>query len=380
MTLDEIELLSELTIIIPTYNRPFQLERAIEYWRDTPVTVHILDGSEKPWFPIGVFPGTNTISYNHLPQNIGESSADNYSRRIALATELAKTNYSALCSDDDFFTVPGLVFAIQALKNDKSDVVIGRCAQYLFREGNFEWKRINWDWRSDPLSLSSDIWDRSASNSKGSTYYGIYKTPDWKKIRLSSVECKFSHVGAVENISNFLTKRALRVLVIESYLWITNYPDKKYPNLKVKKVLQKFSIWLNDPLNKQEVETFLSVLESGFKKFLPQDKSHLSRFMAKSFLVDKGVPKRLSFSQRIRARLSLVVLSVLSTLPKFIRQTVFSLLSKKWRKILRTPDFVDSRTPVMDIDGDDPELSEAIRNWERILMMPREELRLRTNI
>ena len=96
MTPEEVELLSELTIIIPTYNRPLELERAIEYWRDTPVTVHILDGSEKPWFPIGVLSGTNTISYNHVPQNIGESSAGNYSRRIALATELAKTNYSAL--------------------------------------------------------------------------------------------------------------------------------------------------------------------------------------------------------------------------------------------------------------------------------------------
>ena len=380
MTPEEIELLSELTIIIPTYNRPLELERAIEYWRDLPVTVHILDGSEKPWFPLGVASIVNSISYHHIAPNVGEKSTDNYARRLRLSTELVRTKYSALCSDDDFFTIRGLVDGIQALDSDKADVVVGKCIQYLFREGSFEWKRINWDWRSDALSLSRDIWDHFASNSKGSTYYGIYKTPDWKKIRLSSVECKFSHVGAVENISNFLTKRALRVLVIESYLWITNYPDKKYPNLKVKKVLQKFSIWLNDPLNKQEVETFLSVLESGFKKFLPQDKSHLSRFMAKSFLVDKGVPKRLSFSQRIRARLSLVVLSVLSTLPKFIRQTVFSLLSKKWRKILRTPDFVDSRTPVMDIDGDDPELSEAIRNWERILMMPREELRLRTNI
>jgi len=380
MTPEEIELLSELTIIIPTYNRPFQLERAIEYWRDTPVTVHILDGSEKPWFPIGVFPGTNTISYNHLPQNIGESSTDNYSRRIALATELAKTNYSALCSDDDFFTIPGLVFAIQALNNDKSDVVIGRCAQYLFREGNFEWKRINWDWRSDPLSLSSDIWDRSASNSKGSTYYGIFKTPDWKKIRLSSVECKFSHVGAIENISNLLTRRALRVLVLDSYLWVTNYPNKKYPNLKVKKVLQKFSSWLNDPRNNQEVAMFSSVLERGFAKFLPSNKDHLAIVMAKSVLVDKGAPARPSFSQRIRTGFNLVVLSVLSTLPEFIRKTIFSLLTKKWKKILRTPDFVDSRTPVMDIDRDDAELAEAIRNWERILLMPREELRLRANI
>lgn len=380
MTPEEIDLLSELTVIVLTYDRPLELERAIEYWRDTPVTVLILDGSERPWFPLGVSSNVNTINYHHVAPNVGEKPTDNYARRLRLSTELVRTKYSALCSDDDFFTIRGLVDAIQALDSGKADVVVGKCIQYLFREGSFEWKRINWDWRSDPLSLSGDVWDRFASNSKGSTYYGIYKTPEWKKIRLSSVEYNFSHVGAIENISNFLTKRALRVLVIDSFLWITNYPDKRYPNLKVKKVLEKFSNWLNDPRNKKEVATLLSVLESGFKKFLPQDKSHLSRFMAKSVLVDKGAPARPSFSQRIRTGFNLVVLNVLSTLPEFIRKTIFSLLTKKWKKILRTPDFVDSRTPVMDIDRDDAELAEAIRNWERILLMPREELRLRANI
>ena len=377
---EEIDLLSELTVIVLTYDRPLELERAIEYWRDSPVNVHILDGSEKPWFPLGVTSNVNTINYHHVAPNVGEKPKDNYARRLRLSTELVRTKYSALCSDDDFFTIRGLVDAIQALDSDKADVVVGKCIQYLFREGSFEWKRINWDWRSDYLSLSGDVWDRFASNSKGSTYYGIYKTPEWKKIRLSSVEHNFSHVGAIENISNFLTKRALRVLVIDSCLWITNYPDKRYPNLKVKKVLEKFSNWLNDPRNKKEVATLLSVLESGFKKFLPQGKSHLSRFMAKSVLVDKGAPAGPSFSQRIRTSFNLVVLSVLSTLPEFIRKTIFSLLTKKWKKILRTPDFVDSRTPVMDIDRDDAELAKVIQNWERILLMPREELRLRANI
>jgi len=43
VTPEQVALLSELTIIIPTCNRPLALERSIEYWRDLPVTVHILD-------------------------------------------------------------------------------------------------------------------------------------------------------------------------------------------------------------------------------------------------------------------------------------------------------------------------------------------------
>lgn len=44
----EFDLLSELTIVIFPYNRPFDLERAIEYWRDIPVAVQNKDGFEKP--------------------------------------------------------------------------------------------------------------------------------------------------------------------------------------------------------------------------------------------------------------------------------------------------------------------------------------------
>lgn len=380
MTLRDIEILNDLTIVIPTYNRPLALERAIEYWRDTPVSVHILDGSEKPWFPIGVLPGTNKISYSHLPQDIGESSARNYSRRISLATELTKTDYSALCSDDDFFTLHGLVDAIQVLKSNKSDVVIGKCLQYLFQEGNFEWKRINFDWQSDNLSLSSDIWDHFASNSKGSTYYGIYKTSEWKKIRLSSVERTFSHVGAIENISNFLTNRALRFLVLNSYLWVTNYPDKRYRNMDAKNVLQKFSGWLNDTSNVQEVEIFLSTLEGGFKKFLPEEKHYLARFMARTILMNRGVQTKDSWVMTLWSNFGQEMLRILSALPLGVRKVIFDLLTQKWKKVLRTPDFVDSRTPVMEIGGDEVELAATIQNWERILLMPREELRLRAKI
>ena len=78
MTPEEVELLSELTIVIPTYNRPLELERAIEYWRDLPVTVHILDGSENPWFPVGVLPGASKIFYHHIPTRNSNDQKENY--------------------------------------------------------------------------------------------------------------------------------------------------------------------------------------------------------------------------------------------------------------------------------------------------------------
>ena len=386
MTPKEVELLSELTIVIPTCNRPLELERAIEYWRDLPVTVHILDGSEKPWFPVGVLPNTLNISYHYFPQIVNEDWKDNYIRRIKFASELCSSSFAALCSDDDFFTVEGLKVALKSLRDDTCDVVLGKSAQYLFRNGKFEWKRINWDWRSDALSVSRDIWDHFASNSKGSTYYGVYKTSEWKKIRLSSIEHNFSHDGAIENISDFLTKHLLRVLVLESYLWITNYPDLRYPNVESRLNYrftyknQKFSSWLNADDNKDERDLLIKVLQNGFKKFRPESEWHLAIFFGRTFLLHKPQPVMASTWSRIQVLTNARILFLISNCPKVIRKTLFNCLPKKFKEILRTDDFVDSRTPVMDIDSDDPELIEAIRNWERILLMPREDLRLRANI
>lgn len=386
MTPKEIELLSELTIIIPTYNRPFQLERAIEYWRDTPVTVHILDGSEKPWFPIGVIPGTTTILYHHLAQKIGESSTNNYSRRITLATELVKTNFSALCSDDDLFTIRGLVTALQVLKSDQADAVVGKCAQYLFRDGRLEWKKINWDWRSDHMSLSENFWDHFVSDSKGSYYYGIYKSLIWKKIRLSGVELSFSHIGANETISDFLTKALTRTFVVDDYLWFTNYPDQRYSNVKGRSrprftyKYPKFSSWLNADKNQAERDLLVEVLERGFQKLRPESDWHLANFFARTIFLSKPRQPRISPFRSFMVLLRARMLFLISKFPKVVRKTLFNFLPKKYKRILRTCDFIDSRIPVIDIEGDVPELAEAIRNWEGILLMPREELRLRANI
>ena len=386
MSPKEIELLSELTIFIPTYNRPLELERSVEYWRDLPVTVHILDGSQKPWFPIGLLPGTNTISYNHVPQNRGENSGENFQRRIVRSTDLASTKYSALCSDDDIFTICGLKTALKILKNDEADAVVGKCAQYLFRDGIVEWKKINWDWRSDDLSLSRNFLDHFAGDSKGSFYYGIYTTSIWKKIRLSGVEYTFSHVGANENISDYLTKILTRTLVINEYLWFTNYPDQRYPNIvgrsrrRFTYKYPKFSFWLNAEENIAERDLLVKALENGFKKFRPESDWHLANFFGRTILLSKSPPAKISafieFGVLFRAR----ILFLVSKLPKVVRKTLFNFLPRKYKALLRTDDFIDSRIPVIDIEDDDSELTKAIRNWERILLMPREELRLRANI
>jgi glycosyltransferase involved in cell wall biosynthesis len=378
MTPEEVDLLSELTIVIPTYNRPLELERAIEYWRDLPVTVHILDGSDKPWFPVGVLPVASKVFYHHFPQIVDEDWKDNYIRRIKLAPELCSSSFAALCSDDDFFTVEGLKVALKSLRDDVCDVVLGKSAQYLFRDGKFEWKRVNFTWRSDDASLSKDLGVRYGGTRKGSTYYGIFKSQYWKELRLSSVEEKFSNIGAIENIADYLSKVLCRLLVIQEYLWVTNYPDKTYKNSPHK--VEKFSSWLHDEKNKHEVEKFIHVLETGLKKFINPSLNVDIKNIAGEILLKKGKPAKLKPVIKVRVLVNKKLLFFISRLPFAVRSRVFDLLPTRWKKVLRTPDFVDSRTPVMEIDADDLSIRRSIIIWELIMLKPREELRLRANI
>ncbi len=126
---------------------------------------------------------------------------------------------------------------------------------------------------------------RFQSTQGGSTYYGIFKSQYWKELRLSSVEEKFSNVGAIENISNYLSKVLCRLLVIQEYLWVTNYPDKTYKNAPHK--VEKFSSWLLDDKNRHEGERFIHVLENGLNKFINPNSNLDVKKIANEILIEK---------------------------------------------------------------------------------------------
>jgi hypothetical protein len=226
--------------------------------------------------------------------------------------------------------------------------------------------------------LSKDLGVRYGGTRKGSTYYGIFKSQYWKELRLSSVEEKFSNIGAIENIADYLSKVLCRLLVIQEYLWVTNYPDKTYKNSPHK--VEKFSSWLHDEKNKHEVEKFIHVLETGLKKFINPSLNVDIKNIAGEILIKKGKPAKLKPVIKVRVLVNKKLLFFISRLPFAVRSRVFDLLPTRWKKVLRTPDFVDSRTPVMEIDADDLSIRRSIIIWELIMLKPREELRLRANI
>jgi glycosyltransferase domain-containing protein len=116
-------LLSKLTILVPTYERPSYALRNIGFWSGSEVTVHILDGSSQQ-MPAEQRSGFEAnIHYHHLPIPLSE--------RLSVACDYVKTDYVALLGDDDFFLPSGLESCLVELEIDCSLVsCMGRCLAF----------------------------------------------------------------------------------------------------------------------------------------------------------------------------------------------------------------------------------------------------------
>ena len=108
--------LTDLTIVLPTYERPTFLLRQIIYLSKWKVSVEIVDGSFNPLGPqiIKLIEELPHINYQHIRAS--------YTERIFLACARIKTPYAMCLADDDFYSQSGLESALKKLESD-SDLV-----------------------------------------------------------------------------------------------------------------------------------------------------------------------------------------------------------------------------------------------------------------
>lgn len=376
MTPEEIDLLSELTIIIPTFNRPLELERAIEYWRDTPVTVHILDGSEKPSFSCELLNGTERIYYHHMPPINSELATKNYLKRIGFGVALSVTRYSAICADDDFFAVGPLFNSLKILNSTNLiDAVIGQPIVYQKIEEGLVWSY------DKSLTANSEICHQEVTRRlfrpyQGSLYYGIVETKVWQEIHLRQTSATFSNIVCNEYLAHFLASTMCRTLIIDEYLWLRNFESHNAGSLRGRPL--KFFDWLND-------RDFVAEL-SDFKKFLIEGMRSVDKsltYQVAAELVEarmKIVPNyRDKFKKRFEIGTKKYVLIMMSKLPKKIREILFVCLSNRTKARLGDSAFKYNFNLKRAIDYRSVDSKSASR-LENVLLMPREELRLRANI
>ena len=366
MTPEEIELLSELTIVIPTYNRPLELERSIDYWRDTPVTVHILDGSEKPWFPLGLIEGSSSVTYHHIPAKKDQEPEESFFQRIVFGSKLPVTNFSAFGCDDDFYTISGLLESLVILESQpKLNAVVGRVLTYERKRSIF-WHH-KYVTRFNRTDLEVDSIEKKLSTGSSWFLYAVCQTETWQKFLKVCYEEKsftkanfFAHEWMLFRLCKTMF-RTRYIDVIQQVRQDTIVGWNKGPEVP-------WEDFICDEKNAEFVDEIVKQLSTGFNDVTPATEHAKNLDLAREQM-------RLEQEKALRAKTtqqkSKTFKSVLgNTLFFFLPGlNVFSDRPRRLKYLWRIPKYQYSA-----------EQQKEVEEIEKLLLKPREELRLRANI
>ena len=390
MSHEEIELLSQLTVVIPTCEKPGNLERAIEYWRDTPVIIHIVDGSKTPWFPIGRLRDVPTVNYHHIPPENNEGIWGNYCRRMRYGAVLPTTKYSALCADDDAFTISGLCGIIKTLNNDANlDAMIGRAALFSKSDKTPIWQLRYADLRNSKDYRSENVSTRLLNPDRAPwLYYGVVKTDLWKI--LLQISFKYE-IPTTETLMAIIDKALCRIQIIEKIVWLrqgytprTNMPESYYlPQPSVFR--QIFNLKRFADQRKMRRQIVIAIQYSS-----PRVSKLRARWLARKTASPKILRRHKNF-WRIKKRAIRKLLKFFSFISPETRQKITE--SLPWRisgslgyyKIKPETLNATTRTDLTEfislLDKADIDFyPEELLNFEKLLLKPREELRLKAKI
>ncbi len=382
MTPEEVELLSQLTIVILTYNRPRELERSIEYWRDTPVTVHILDGSKTPWFPIGRLRDVPKVNYHHMPPENNEGIQGNYCRRMGHATTLPTTKYSALCADDDVFSVSGLNALLRLLENNfEIDAVVGQSLGFYVREGVVRWwLRYGAASVGNSFSRDTDAVVR-LRRSKLPLYYAVVRTDFWKK-RIQITKDHGWLKERWETLFQDAGKALFRSTSINQIVWF-RFKTVIHPHEATHVYMRE---WASRQENNLEVLSYSDILTEVVLDVTPGlDRQKVEKETLKFVM---SHPESRGKLPRLKT-LKIVVLTklfsrldenIINNLPTIFRKIAMRYhIPAKIAAAIGPKRVLDEFLPSLLKSGISFDLDE-LKSLEKLWLKPREELRLRANI
>ena len=123
---DPLDLLSDLTVVVPSRQRPAYLLRQICYWVHRSVQLIIVDGSEEPLSEAvrDALKPHSRISYVHDPRSM--------SARLQRAGEMIETPFAVMLGDDEFQLPGGLRESLLVLQ-ENPDLVgcMGQVVSFL---------------------------------------------------------------------------------------------------------------------------------------------------------------------------------------------------------------------------------------------------------
>ena len=170
--------LSDLTLVIPAYNRPAYLARQIDYWAGTGVHLCILDGSKNSADPQLIARMGTDVHYEYMPIGFNE--------RLVHASKIVKTKYVALLGDDELYVKQGLRDCLDLLGADQRLIgCVGRSLFFFHREGEIYGHQVYGKSKDVPEMYGEHLARLRNSfpqgDPSGAPYllYGVFRKEQW---------------------------------------------------------------------------------------------------------------------------------------------------------------------------------------------------------
>ena len=208
--------LEKLSIVILTYGRHDFVRRQIDYWSNSPVTIHIVDGSPDLMRHKDLENLSTNIKYHHIN--------DDYFARMRAAIELVETPYVAMLADDDFFLIAGLIESIRRLEADpKLFGVVGRAVYFFFQRGKVLGNQTHAQSGNYPDAINTGI-DRLNNlyheGKVGGLAFGVYRSEGWRSAVRSTYAKTYSCAYVYDSFLRTMLTYLGEIKVSESLVWL----------------------------------------------------------------------------------------------------------------------------------------------------------------
>jgi len=259
-------ILSELTVVIPTYNRHDSLARALEFWSTLPVHLIVVDGGSTALDLATLGKRPASLRYFHMPVSMEE--------RIKFAAGLCHTEFSMLACDDEYFLGGGLAAAAQQLRDDPSlSAAGGRCAAFLYNEHGMQigtFKNCLKEY-SETSPLASNRLKRITDcfPIQSGFYYSVNRTTALK----GAVDIAFRQRFSCPYVQEMLYSACLFIqggmVGVKPLMWLRNVQAPMVTNAQWNRALD-FVDWYQDPQYAAEVAQMRGHLAEIYERHLAQ--------------------------------------------------------------------------------------------------------------
>lgn len=250
---DSVNDLTNLTIVIPTFERPVYLLRQIAYLSKWKTRVEIVDGSAQLLDSeiIKLIEKFSHINYRHCRAS--------YTERVFLACERIKTPYAMCLADDDFYLQSGLVSAIKELESDSNAVAcMGQSLGFdRFNQGlyYFLYGSNLRNYSVNDVSVSSRI-SEGMKDYRSATSYALFRTDAFLKVwdRRENMSC----LEAVEYEHAIRTYLCGGLITTQDIYWLRSFETQPVASTIDGDRAIDFAKWYNDAKFNRECVSFKS--------------------------------------------------------------------------------------------------------------------------